>query len=58
MLGKFTCGMAAGLVVGSMIGVAAKCMMEKNETKKIKRKAKKLLHKVENYVSDTMPFMD
>ncbi len=58
MMGKFVCGMATGLIVGSMMGVAAKCMMEKDETKKMKRKAKKLLRKVENYVSDSMPFMD
>ena len=32
MLGKFTCGMAMGLVVGSMMGVVAKSMMEKNES--------------------------
>jgi hypothetical protein len=57
MMGKFVCGMATGLVVGSMMGAAAKCMMDKNE-KKMTKKAKKLMRKFENYLNDTMPFMD
>jgi hypothetical protein len=56
-MGKFICGMATGLVVGSAMGVAAKCMMEKNE-KKMSRKAKKFMRKFENYLNETMPFSD
>lgn len=58
MMGKFVCGMATGIVVGSMMGAAAKAMMEKNERKKLTKKAKKLLRKAENYLSDSVPFME
>lgn len=58
MMGKFVCGMATGIVVGSMMGAAAKTMMEKNERKKLTKKAKKLLRKAENYLSDSVPFME
>lgn len=56
MCGKYVCGMITGLLVGTAAAVAAKNMQEKNETAKIKRKAKKLLNKVEQYVNDAMPF--
>jgi len=58
MMGKFVCGMATGIVVGSMMGAAAKAMMEKNERNKLTKKAKKLLRKAENYLNDSVPFMD
>ena len=58
MCGKYTCGMLTGLIVGSALGMAAKNMQEKSETAKMKKKAKKLINKVEKYVSDSMPFMD
>ena len=58
MMGKFVCGIATGVVVGSMMGAAAKSMMEKNERNKLTKKAKKLLKKAENYLNDTVPFMD
>ena len=56
MCGKFTCGMLAGLAAGVAMGGAVKCMTDKKDVAKIKKKAKKLLSKVENYVNDTMPF--
>ena len=56
MCGKFTCGMLAGLAAGVAMGVAVKSMTDKKDVAKIKKKAKTLLSKVENYVNDTMPF--
>ena len=56
MLGKYTCGMLTGLVAGTMMGFAAKCMLENGEKTKNKQKAKKLLNKVEKYVNDSMPY--
>lgn len=58
MCGKYACGMLTGLVVGSVLGMAAKNMQEKSETAKMKKKAKKLINKVEKYVSDSLPFSD
>lgn len=56
MCGKFICGMLSGLAVGAAAATVCKEMLEKNETAKIKRKAKKLLNKVERYVNDNMSF--
>ena len=58
MTGKFICGVATGLVVGSVVGVSVISMMEKTERKKLTKKAKKLLRKAENYLNDSVPFMD
>ena len=58
MCGKFFCGMLTGVAAGAAIAVTVKNMCDKNDTKRIKRKAKKLIDKVERYVSDSMPFSD
>lgn len=56
MCGKFFCGMVSGLIVGGLTGYIAYDMLDNSEKRKMKRKAKKLLNKVERYVGDTMPF--
>jgi len=48
--------MLAGLAAGVAMGVAVKSMTDKKDIIKIKKKAKKLLSKVEDYVNDAMPF--
>ncbi|MBR5528626.1 MAG: hypothetical protein IKV97_06430 [Clostridia bacterium] len=58
MGGKFICGMLTGVAVGAAMGSAVKCMCDKNETRKLRKKARKLLNKVERYVSDSVPFTD
>ena len=54
MCGKFVCGMLSGLAVGAAAATLYKKMQDKNESTKIKRKAKKLLNKLEQYVNDNM----
>lgn len=54
MCGKFVCGMLSGLAVGAAAATFYKEIQDKNESTKIKRKAKKLLNKVEQYVNDNM----
>ena len=44
MCGKFVCGMLSGLAVGAAAATLYKEMQDKNESTKIKRKAKKLLN--------------
>ncbi len=56
MCGKFICGMITGLAVGTALGMGAKCMTDKKDINKIKKKAKRLLSQVEDYVNDAMPF--
>lgn len=58
MFGKYICGMTTGLVVGIAATCAFNAMCESNEKKKLKKKAKKLVDKVEQYVSDNIPFAD
>jgi gas vesicle protein len=56
MGGKFFCGMITGVIVGSAAGMIAKCALEKKDTCKIKKKAKKLINKMERYVNDNMSY--
>lgn len=58
MCGKFFCGMISGLIVGGVTGYIAYDMFDNSDKRKIKRKAKKLLDKVEKYVGDSMHFSD
>ena len=58
MFGKYICGMITGLAVGSIATCAIKSMCDSNEKKRLKKKAKKLVDKVERYVSENMPFVD
>ncbi len=48
--------MLTGLVVGTAAGMAIKCVCEHNETSKLKKKAKKMLNKVERYINENTPF--
>lgn len=54
MCGKFFCGMLTGLAVGSAATLAVKCLCDKKDAAKIKRKAKKMLDRVEQYVNENM----
>ncbi len=54
MCGKFFCGMLTGLAVGTSATLAAKCFCDKKDAAKIKRKAKKMLDRVEQYVNENM----
>lgn len=56
MCGKFTCGMIIGLMVGAGAVIGAKYMVDKRDINKIKKKAKRLLSKVEDCVCDVNPF--
>ena len=56
MCGKFFCGMITGLAVGTALGMSAKCMTNKKDINRIKKKAKRLLSQVEDYVNDANPF--
>lgn len=56
MCGKFTCGMLIGVAVGAGLVIGTKCMTDKRDINKIKKKAKRLLSKVEECVSDANPF--
>lgn len=58
MCGKFICGMISGLVVGGITGYVAYDMIDSSDKRKMKKKAKKLLGKVEKYVGETMSFGD
>ena len=56
MCGKFTCGMLIGLAVGAGAVIGTKCITDKRDINKIKKKAKKLLSQVEDCMSDVNPF--
>jgi len=58
MCGKFFCGMIAGIAAGTATVIAVKNMCDKNDAKRMKKKAKRLLDKVERYVSDNISFSD
>ncbi len=56
MCGKFTFGIITAIVVGSAAGMATKCLIDKKDTCRVKKKAKRLINRMERYINDNMSF--